>query len=92
MSSEGTASGSRKRSSRQIEDRLIDDTNTRKKTRQEDCGSNGDMGPSPMEEVLTQKVKELQQELEKLQRENEKVLKEKDVLIDVIDRLMQGPK
>jgi spore coat protein CotH len=63
----------------------IEDTNSRKKPRQEDRDSNSDTERTLREEALTREVEKLRKELEKSQRE-------KDVLIGVIDRLTQGPR
>jgi len=63
----------------------IEDTNPRKKPRQEHHDSNSDTERTLREEALTREVEKLRKELEKSQRE-------KDVLIAVIDRLTQGPR
>jgi DNA-binding transcriptional regulator GbsR (MarR family) len=86
MSSMVTVPGSRKRASNQTPDTFdVEDTNARKKLRQEDHGSNTDTERTLREEALTREVEKLRKELEKAQME-------KDVLISVISQLTQRPK
>jgi hypothetical protein len=71
--------GKQKRTATQTLYAFVEETNARKKPRQEDQGSN-DTEWTLREEALTQEVEKLKKELEKAQKENE-------VLIGIIDRL-----
>ena len=62
----------------------VEDTNTRKKLRQENYDRNNHTEPTLKEQALIKEVNRLHQELEKAQRE-------KDILMTVVHRLTQGP-
>jgi len=62
----------------------VEDTNMRKKSKQEDRDGNDHTEPAPRERALMREVEKLRKELEKVQRE-------KDILMEVVHRLNQGP-
>ncbi|XTI96120.1 hypothetical protein V2W45_1072462 [Cenococcum geophilum] len=63
----------------------VEDTNMRKKSKQEDRDGNDHTEPAPRERALMREVEKLRKELEKVQRE-------KDILMEVVHRLNQGPR
>jgi len=85
MSSFVAVLGKQKRPATQPLDIFEEETNARKKPRQEDRVSNVDTQRTLSQDALTREVKKLRKELEKVQNE-------KDIWIGIIDRLTQGPK
>jgi molybdenum-dependent DNA-binding transcriptional regulator ModE len=63
----------------------VEDTNMRKKSKQEGRDGSDNTEPTPREQALMREFEKLRKELEKVQRE-------KDILMEVVHRLNRGPR